>query len=156
MFFNIPLSHDFDYYCDKIDTHIKEDFETKIPDYGAEAFNPIGFHFKRKGCSISGKYRSKNAKMGGNAFISQSTHMHFSGKMVTDKKGEKRLRVFVWPQLSQIFFLVVTLLFPLLLAKNFIDTYIYVTLFMVMFLFALFETIKLYILVKKQFYEFFK
>ena len=69
MFINIPLSHSVDYYCEKIDTHIKEDFETKIPDYGAEAFNPIGFHFKRRNNRISGIYRSKNAK---NAFFGKN------------------------------------------------------------------------------------
>ena len=88
MFFNVPLSKSFDHYCNKIDEHIKEDFETKIPDYGAEAFNPIGFHFKRRDTSVSGIYRSKNAKNSGNAFISQSTHMHFFARMHTDKNGE--------------------------------------------------------------------
>lgn len=155
-FIKIPLSHDTDYYCEKIDEHIKEDFETKIPDYGAEAFNPIGFHFKRKNNRISGIYRSKNAKNAANAFISQSTHMHFAGKMKEDTKGNRVLSVFLYPQLSQIFILIVTLVFPLLLMKNFIDTYIYVLFFAVVFLYSLGETIKLSLLVKKEFMKFFE
>jgi len=156
MFINLSLSHSIEHYCEKIDNHIKEDFETKIPDYGAEAFNPIGFHFKRRGERISGIYRSKNAKMGGNAFVSQSTHMHFKGRLYTDKAGQNRLRVILWPQTSQIFFLLLTILFPILLAQNFADTYIYVIVFAVMFIYSLFETIKLFSLVKKEMKEFFK
>ena len=156
MLINIPLSHDTSYYCEKIDTHIKEDFETKIPDYGAEAFNPIGFHFKRKGNSISGIYRSKNAKNAASAFVSQSTHMHFTGKMKEDKNGQLTLSLFLFPQLSQIFILAVTLIFPLLLMKNFMDTYVYVVFFAVVFLYSLAETVKLFSLVKKEFAKFFK
>jgi len=155
MFFSIPLSHSSDYYCDKIDQHIKEDFETKIPDYGAEAFNPIGFHFERKENKIKGIYRSKYAKNGGNAFLPQSTHMHFRASIAPDKNGELKLKVFMFPQFSQIFFLIVSLAFALLLVKNFVNTYIYVTLFAVMILFSLSETVKLTVLVNKEFKKFF-
>ena len=156
MFYKIPLSHDFDYYADKIDQHIKDDFETKIPDYGAEAFNPIGFHFKRRNNSISGIYRSKNAKVGGNAFVSQSTHMHFVGKMKTDKNGNNVLSFFLYPQLTQLFMLVVSLVFIIALAPNIADTYIYVGLFAAILIYSAFETIRLTALVKKEFLKFFK
>ena len=156
MFFVIPLSRDFDYYADKIDTHIKEDFETKIPDYGAEAFNPIGFHFKRRGNSVSGIYRSKHAKVGGNAFVSQSTHMHFFGKMKEDKTGGRVLSVVLVPQMTQLFMLLISLAFIIAFSPNIADTYIYVGLFAAIFLYSLIETIRLSSLVKKQFSEFFK
>ena len=156
MFYSVPLSHDFDYYADKIDQHIKDDFETKIPDYGAEAFNPIGFHFKRKENKISGIYRSKNAKVGGNAFVSQSTHMHFVGKMKTDKAGNNVLSFFLYPQLTQLFMLVISLVFIIALAPNIADTYIYVGLFAAILLYSAVETVRLTSLVKKEFSKFFE
>ena len=156
MFYTIPLSHDFDYYCDKIDTHIKEDFETKIPDYGAEAFNPIGFHFKRNGNSISGIYRSKHAKVGGNAFVSQSTHMHFFGKMKEDKAGNRCLSFMLVPQITQLFMLVISLAFIIALSPNISDTYIYVGLFAAILIYSVIETVSLSSLVKKEFLKFFK
>ena len=156
MFYKYPLSHDFDYYCEKIDNHIKEDFETKIPDYGAEAFNPIGFHFSRKGNSVKGIYRSKNAKVGGNAFVSQSTHMHFSGKMTTDKDGGHVLRVVMWPQLTQLFMIVVSTAFIIALSPNIMDTYIYVGLFAAILIYSVYETVRLAARVKKEFLKFFE
>ena len=156
MFYTIPLSHDFDYYADKIDQHIKEDFETKVPDYGEEAFKPLGFHFNRKGNTVKGIYRSKYSKLGVNALLPQSTHMNFVAKLSVNKKGENTLSVFWYPQLSQIFMILVSLAFPLLLVKNFMKAYIYVIFFTIMFLFSLGETIKLSVKMKKEFKEFFK
>ena len=46
MLLNIPLSKNIDHYVEKIDEHIKEDFETKVPDFGADRFRHKGFEFK--------------------------------------------------------------------------------------------------------------
>ena len=156
MIFNIPLKHDYDYYCDKVDTHIKEDFETAIPDYGAEPFNPLGFHFKRDGNNIRGFYRSKGPKSTGgpNMMVSPSTHMHFRGKLTTNKNGEKVYRVFVYPQLTQIFMFLLTFVFTIAFSMNFEKTYIYVGVFLVVFLWTLADTISLTGRVKKEFVKF--
>ena len=156
MLFSIPLSKNADYYCERIDEHIREDFETKIPDYGADAFNPVGFHFKRKGNRISGIYRSKYAKQTVGAFLSPSTHMHFRGEMSTEKNGEGRLRVFLYPQISQAFMLIVSLAFIIFFSRNISETYIYVVLFGVIFIYSVIETVKLVTLIKKEFKKFFK
>lgn len=156
MIFSVPLSRGTDYYCKKIDDHIKEDFETKIPDYGAEAFYPIGFHFKRKGNAVSGIYRSKHAKVGGNAFVAQSTHMHFKGRMTENKRGEKVFRYILFPQITQLFMLLLSLVFIILFSMNFAHTYVYVAFFAVVFLFSLIQTVRLSILVKRKFREFFE
>ncbi|MBR6677047.1 MAG: hypothetical protein IKL24_06935 [Clostridia bacterium] len=156
MLFNIPLSKDAEHYCQKIDDHIKEDFETKIPDYGAEAFRPIGFHFKRRGNSVRGIYREKHAKVGGNAFVSQSTHLHFAGRMVTDKNGTQRFRGFMYPQMTQLFMLVISAVFIVLFSMNIADTYLYVGLFAAIFIWAAADTVRLVSLVKKELFKFFK
>lgn len=157
MLFNIPLSKDTDHYYHKIDEHIREDFETKIPDYGADAFNPIGFHFKRKNNNIRGMYRSKYVKYSGGvgSFLSPSTHMHFIGKMYKDNKGENRLRVLLYPQLTQAFMLVVSLVFIILFSRNIAETYLYVVMFSVLFLYSFIETVRLVSLIKKEFKKFF-
>ncbi len=157
MFFSIPLKHDIDHYCNKIDEHIREDFETKIPDYGADAFNPIGFHFKRKDNKVRGFYRSKYVKFtgGAGAFLSPSTHMHFIGKMTEDETGEKKLRVFVYPQLTQAFMLVISIIFVILFSRNIAETYLYVILFASLFLYSLVETVRLTSLINKEFKKFF-
>ena len=158
MIFNIPLKRDFDYYCEKVDTHIKEDFETAIPDYGAEPFNPIGFHFKRDGYNINGFFRSKGPKSTGgpNMMVSPSTHMHFRGKLTKDKKGENVYRVFIYPQLTQIFMLLLTFVFTIAFSMNFEKTYIYVGVFLVVFLWTLADTVSLTGRVKKEFIQFLK
>ena len=76
--------------------------------------------------------------------------------MKEDREGKSILSVFLYPQLSQVFILLVTLIFPLLLMKNFIDTYIYVLFFAVVFIYSLAETVKLSLLVKKEFIKFFE
>lgn len=156
MIFNIPLSKDSEHYCQKIDEHIREDFETKIPDYGAEPFKPIGFHFKRKGSSVSGIYREKHAKVGGNTFVSQSTHLHFAGRIVTDKRGTQRFCGFMYPQMTQLFMLVISVLFIALFAPNIADTYPYVGLFAVILIWTLADTVRLVSLVKSELLKFFE
>ncbi len=158
MFFNIPLSHGLDYYCNKVDTHIKEDFETAIPDYGAAPFNPIGFHFKRNGNSVNGFFRSKGPKTQGgpNMMFSPSTHMHFRGRLTTDKNGENVYKVFIYPQLSQIFMLILSFVFSIVFSVNIAKTYVYVAVFAVVFLWTLADVISLTSRVKKEFIKFLK
>ncbi|MBQ2730061.1 MAG: hypothetical protein IJF69_04740 [Clostridia bacterium] len=156
MFFNIPLSREIDYYYEKIDEHIKEDFETKIPDYGADAFNPVGFHFKRKGNRISGIYRVKYARQTVGSFLSPSTHMHFKGEMTEGRKGEGKLKVLLYPQLSQAFMLIVSLVFVIFFSRNIAEAYLCVVLFSVILIYSVIETVRIVALIKKEFKKFFK
>jgi DNA-binding transcriptional ArsR family regulator len=114
-------------------------------------------HFvKRDGNNINGFYRSKGPKSTGgpNMMVSPSTHMHFRGKLTTNKNGEKVYRVFVYPQLTQIFMLLLTFVFSIAFSMNFEKTYIYVGVFLVVFLWTLADTISLTGRVKKEFVKF--
>lgn len=156
MLLNIPLSKNIDHYVEKIDEHIKEDFETKVPDYGAEPFRPKGFHFKRSGSAVKGIYRMKYAKAGGNAFLPASTHINFTGKLSEDSKGEGCFKVFLYPQLTQIFMMVVSLVFIIFFSRNIAETYIYVVVFAVIFLYCLLETVRHTATTIKELKNFFK
>ncbi len=156
MLLNIPLSKHIDHYVEKIDDHIKEDFETKVPDYGAEPFRPKGFHFKRSDRSVKGIYRMKYAKMGGNAFLPSSTHINFTGKLVEGSSGEGAFKVFLYPQLTQIFMMVVSLIFIIFFSRNIAETYVYVVIFAVIFLYSLIETVTYTATTIKELKSFFK
>lgn len=156
MLLNIPLSKHIDHYIEKIDEHIKEDFETKVPDYGAEPFRPKGFHFKRSDRAVKGIYRMKYAKMGGNAFLPASTHINFTGKLSEDSKGEGRFKVFLYPQLTQIFMMVVSLIFIIFFSRNIAETYVYVVIFTIIFLYCLLETVRHTAITIRELKKFFK
>lgn len=156
MLLNIHLSKQIDHYIGKIDDHIKEDFETKVPDYGAEPFRPKGFHFKRSDRAVKGIYRMKYAKMGGNAFLPASTHINFTGKLTEDSKGEGTFKVFLYPQLTQIFMMVVSLVFIIFFSRNIAETYIYVVLFAIIFLYSVIETVRYTAITVKELKSFFK
>ena len=156
MILNLSLSKNIEYYIDKVDEHIKEDFETKVPDYGADPFRPKGFHFKRSGRTVKGIYRMKYAKMGGNAFLPASTHINFSGKLSEGASGEGVFKVFLYPQLTQIFMMVVSLIFVFFFSRNIAETYIYVVIFATIFLYSIIETIRHTATTIKELKSFFK
>ncbi len=159
MIFRVPLSQNFDYYFGKVDKHIDEDFEYKLPDYGKRPFHPHGFHFKRKGKTVRGIYRSRYIKGADSitlhSLFPSSTHMCFVGRMVTDKKGNNSLLVFVYPQLIQLFILIASFVLTAFLVKSFFKTHIYVIFFALVFIYTFIETVIFSIHVKEQFMSFF-
>jgi len=159
MIFRVPLSRDFDYYFGKVDKHINEDFEYKLPDYGKRPFRPRGFHFARKGNWITGIYRLRFLrgadKIIEGSLFSSSTHMRYIARMKTDKNGQNTLWVFVYPQLVQSFLLVTSALISISLVKGFFKTYIFVIFFALMFIYTLIEIVKQSIYVKSEFVKFF-